>query len=102
MKPEPHFTGSKSAEQYKVAVDSIDEIFQHAAEIDCKLSFLDLGGGFPESDEVLNRMAVGVLESVKKFTQKYAGVTVVAEPGILCCTNLGPAEVEECPCNEGF
>ena len=79
--PEMYFTGSKSSGQYTRAMESCDEIFRYAAEIGSKLSLLDIGGGFPESEEVFRRMSVGVMASVNEFRVKHSGVTVVAEPG---------------------
>ena len=86
--PEVYFTGSKLPGQYTRALDSCDEIFRYAAEIGFKLSLLDIGGGFPQSEEAFRKMSVGVMASVNEFCRKHGGITVVAEPGKLLSSSL--------------
>ena len=59
-------------------------IFQYAETLDCHLTLLDIGGGFPgtkDSQELFGRVTGAISRGLEKHFSSLPGVKVIAEPG---------------------
>ena len=61
-------------------------IFQYAETLDCHLTLLDIGGGFPgtkDSQELFGRVTAAISRGLEKHFSSLPGVKVIAEPGTM-------------------
>ena len=60
------------------------EVFEYGKKLGYHFSLLDIGGGFPGtrgSEQLFEKMAAAINDSVSRHFSAYPGLKVIAEPG---------------------
>ncbi len=82
-------SGCKSVEAYKTAIERSRKVFDIGKDNGYKLTVLDLGGGFPGTDDAIIKFediahtineSIDIYFSEKDFPEDY-GLQIIAEPG---------------------
>ena len=79
-------SGCQTPSAYQEALEMAANIFQYAETLDCHLTLLDIGGGFPgtkDSQELFGRVTAAISRGLEKHFSSLPGVKVIAEPGTM-------------------
>ncbi|MGU3309230.1 diaminopimelate decarboxylase [Pseudomonas sp. M5A4_2d] len=83
-----------SAQTYLSAIDKIEDMTNRLEAVDCKIEFVNIGGGFPaqygtESNPVCSLTETGALIGERLQGLKQRGIRFIIEPGRSISANAG-------------